>query len=349
MAREYREEIDRKNMNTCYELLEKMPEFMKSYVFSLERSVATNTLRAYMQRIMVFFTYLVKNNENFTDLKNITINQLDQLKKNDIELFCSAVYHGKMNDLSKKNKTEGTTVDNYLSALNSLWNFFLDEELVEKNPCARIKRSKKTKNKEVIALDKNEQELLINCSTSGCGLSKQQLAFRTITAYRDSCIIVLFLRTGMRVSELAGIDIDDISLEEKKIKILRKGDKMSNIYLDEMTLNYLTEYLEVRNDFKPCDDERALFLVSIGKYKGQRLTPRSIENIVKKYVRAGVPAADSKVSCHKLRSSFASLLIEETDNLELARQALDHEDPRTVMKYYKQTDKRKKDYFINRN
>ena len=119
---------------------------------------------------------------------------------------------------------------------------------------------------------------------------------------RDMCIILLFLTCGLRLSELAGIDLSDI--KEDKILIFGKGRKERVAYLNEACLARLIDYLEARENLSKIIDEKALFL---SKRTGKRLTGRRIEQIIKSYLEAS-GLGNLGYSVHTLRHSAATLL-----------------------------------------
>ena len=87
----------------------------------------------------------------------------------------------------------------------------------------------------------------------------------------------LLLDTGIRVSELVGLDLDDIDFKECCIYIQRKGNKPDTVFFSDKMKNILEEYLEFRKTMYPTDDNRAVFVVTIGRYQGDRIGVRSVE------------------------------------------------------------------------
>ena len=125
---------------------------------------------------------------------------------------------------------------------------------------------------------------------------KEKIRDKSNSAIRDATILMVLFDTGIRVSELVGLDLDDIDFKHHSLKVVRKGNKEDSVNFSDATEELLKGYLEERKTYQPVDDEYALFLVSIGKYKGERISVRSVEKLVKKYAMAsGVPNA-SKIS-----------------------------------------------------
>ena len=215
---------------------------------------------------------------------------------------------------------------------------------MESNPVDLVKRSKH-KDKEIIKLDKHEQEGFLNSLYNGQGFDKKQLEWNERTKIRDIAICKILLGTGLRVSELVGLDVDDIDFQENSFKIIRKRDKLDTVYFSDEIRECLLEYLEERGPhYQPVDNERALFLVGIGTYKGQRISVRSVEKIVKKFAVAGAPAKGQSITPHKLRATYATDLLEITGDLDLVRESMGHSDPKTTNLYGRTSLEKKKQY-----
>ena len=121
---------------------------------------------------------------------------------------------------------------------------------------------------------------------------------------RDLAMFVLLLNCGLRLSELVGIDIPDIDFEKRTLRVIGKGDKERIVFLNDLCVDALTAYLQVRpNEGLPPADRNALFISD----KGQRISSRMVEIISKKYfAAAGVDP--SRFSPHKLRHTAATIL-----------------------------------------
>ena len=132
-----------------------------------------------------------------------------------------------------------------------------------------------------------------------------------IMGIRDFAILTMLSFTGIRLNELVNITLKDLDLERETLKVWGKGSKERLVPLNRIVINSIKVYLERR----PISDSEAIFLNKFGT----RLSGRSVENIVKKYVRlAGINK--SKISPHKLRHTFATLLhMKEVDIIEIQK------------------------------
>ena len=142
---------------------------------------------------------------------------------------------------------------------------------------------------------------------------------------RDSAIMELLYSSGLRVSELTGINITDLDLKSGSVKVLGKGSNERVCPIGSKALESLEKYLYGRLDLKPKGDQ--LFVNS----RGGRLTSRSVDRIIKKYgAQAGIPKS---ISPHVLRHSFATHLLGGGADLRAIQEMLGHKSLSTTQRY----------------
>ena len=159
-----------------------------------------------------------------------------------------------------------------------------------------------------------------------------------LSGLRDRAIMEILFSTGMRVSELAGLDVENINFERGEIAVLGKGKKLRVVFISEEALKWLDQYLKNRG-FQPQEPgflnstkEEPLFLNN----RDERMTVRTIERIVKKYsLRAGIT---KKVSPHTLRHSFATDLLIAGADIRSVQSMLGHASISTTQIYTHVTD-----------
>ncbi|HDQ88796.1 MAG TPA: site-specific tyrosine recombinase XerD [candidate division WWE3 bacterium] len=161
---------------------------------------------------------------------------------------------------------------------------------------------------------------------------------------RDRAILETLFSTGLRVSELVALDTEDINLKTGEFTVIGKGGKARIVYLSDSAKDWLRRYLSTRRDeFKP------LFLRYSGKSmekddpdgESLRLSARSIQRMVKKYVKRSGLAVDA--TPHTLRHTFATDLLSEGADLRSVQELLGHSDVSTTQIYTHITDKRLKE------
>jgi len=145
--------------------------------------------------------------------------------------------------------------------------------------------------------------------------------------YRDLAIFGLMYIGGLRRSEVADLNTEDIDLELKEARVIGKGNKERMLFLDDGTVTAVERWLALRGDY-----DGALFyrVLKNGKIQAGRLSAQTIYNVVKKRQKeAGI----SEISPHDFRKTFISTILEETGDLRMAQALAGHSDPKTTANY----------------
>ncbi|MCR4778882.1 MAG: tyrosine-type recombinase/integrase [Lachnospiraceae bacterium] len=326
--RKYSEQVNIDNALKLRELLKQMPGFAADYFRAIEPTTQSRTRIAYAYDMIVFFKFLKENNPSLknTEIKDIRLKVLDELKAVDIEEYMDYLkYYNKGN--TERVNTE-TGIKRKLVALRGFYKYFYKRELIENNPTVLIDIPK-LHEKEIIRLDSDEVETLLNDVETGEGLSERAKKFNGKTAVRDLAIVTLMLGTGIRVSECVGLDINDVDFKNSGIRIHRKGGNEVIVYFGEEVEDALSLYLDERRKIEPVEgNEQALFL----SLQRKRINVRSVENLVKKYARTVTTL--KKITPHKLRSTYGTSLYKETGDIYLVADVLGHKDVNTTKKHY---------------
>lgn len=151
---------------------------------------------------------------------------------------------------------------------------------------------------------------------------------------RDRSILETLFSTGLRVSELVSLNIDDVNLQSGEFTVLGKGRKARTVYLSDSAKEWLRRYLATRHDsFKPLFVRYSGKKMIEGDFDGEslRLTPRSVQRLVKKYIaRAGISV---DATPHTLRHTFATGLLKEGADLRSVQELLGHSNISTTQIY----------------
>lgn len=337
----YKEETQLKYKKIVDRLCQDLPPFCKTFFIGKSR-LSEVTAGSYAYNFSIFFNYLHDNNSYFREkpVTKITLSDLELLTTDDIEEFLHWLrYH--TDESGRVYKNSSHTIEHYCSALSSLWDFNIKRKHLVYNPVSAVERAKKNL-KKPIYLEDDEKDRFMAAVSYGTGLTKHQQAFHEKNMLRDTAIFTLFLDTGMRISELVGINVKDLNFEKHYATIIRKGGGQRDIYFSDHTQEVLTDYLAVREQYHPEDGENALFLNKSGK----RLSERSIQLMVKKYINVSNPERTDVMTPHKLRATFATNILKKTGDIELASELLDHRNLQTT-KIYAQYDAKKRESVRN--
>ncbi len=322
----YFDERDAENVAKLNNIIENdLPAFCEDYFIGIAGNTTPLTRLNYAYDLRTFFEYI--SSRIFHKKSNeITLENIESLSPMQIEAYLSYIeIYKDENGAIVKNSDRGKS--RKLAAIRSLVRYFERKELLRYNPTASVD-TPKPHAKEIIRLNHNEIGYMLDTVDSGNGLTSRQQKYQENTKLRDLAIISLFLGTGIRVSELVGIDVDDVNFEDRSFVVTRKGGSRVILYFNDEVAGYLYDYYDLRISDKSLADEPALF-VSLQK---RRITTRAVENIVKKYSKIATPL--KHITPHKLRSTFGTELYRSTGDIYAVAHVLGHKDVNTTRKHY---------------
>jgi integrase/recombinase XerC len=207
---------------------------------------------------------------------------------------------------------DGRSIARALSALRSFYRFLLREGLVTRNPALGVRAPKSARRlPKALSADATARLLAIND--------------RDALATRDRAMFELFYSSGLRLAELAALDVDALDRHDGLVRVLGKGRKEREVPVGRLAQEALALWLRERTQLAP--GESALFVTRAGR----RLSPRSIEARLKYWsLRQGLGQA---VHPHMLRHSFASHLLESSGDLRAVQELLGHANISTTQVY----------------
>jgi integrase/recombinase XerD len=255
-----------------------------NYIQSVKGS-ARNTMITY-ENVLVEFLRFMQERKNIS--KDINITQIKQIDISDIHAYLSYID----NNLKNVNSTRAKKI----AAIKSWYNYLYKMQLINKNIAFDIE-SPKISSRLPKYLTLEESIRLLSVISGDF-------------AERDLAIMTLFLNCGLRLSELIQINILDIN--NRVIKIIGKGDKERQVFLNDLCMNNLNKYIQTRNS-----DDVALFL----GIKNKRISRKCVWKLVKKYLTIiGRP----DLSPHKLRHTAATLMYQNGVDIKVLQEILGH-------------------------
>lgn len=265
-------------------------EQFRAYLL-VEKNFSQYTAKAYTSDVMSFLIWLED-----TDVSSVDYNKIRE--------YLRFIY---------KYNYKKTTVARKISALRTFYKYLYRERVVEANPVAGVSAPKKTKSLPKF-LDKEEIEQILN-----------NVNIESPSGFRNRAILELLWATGMRISELSGLNFGDLNLEHNEIKVFGKGSKERIVLISERAKQYLERYIHtarrlVARDFPPPPQEEnsPVFINNTG----YRLNPKTIRNVINSIVeKISLP---KKVTPHMFRHSFATYLIENGADLRVVQELLGH-------------------------
>jgi site-specific recombinase XerD len=285
----------------------------------IEKNLSQNTIKMYHFYLMDFLDWM----KSHLKKENIVLGDIDSevVKKYRVNL------NRRISTKSHK-EFKRSTQKTFLVALRSLLKYLIVVEGLEVLPPDQI----------VLGKVDDRVPKVMNEDQMKRFFEVQNLNKRS--GLRDRAILELLFSTGLRVSELVALNIDDINLKSNEFTVIGKGKKARTVYLSDSAREWIKKYISTRQDsFKP------LFVRYSGKkmdeqdFDGEslRLTVRSVQRLVKKYVaRAGISV---DATPHTLRHTFATGLLREGADLRSVQELLGHSDVSTTQIYTHVTNK----------
>lgn len=256
----------------------------------IDKKYSNNTILSYMNDLNNFQKFIKKD--------------MTKINKNDILKFI---------EFERKTK-DSKTIAHSLTVIRNFYNFLLIENIIEENPTSKIDSPKLKKSLPTV-LSKEEIDNLLN------------IELNDKYDYRDKAMLELMYATGMRISELINITIEDINLVNSCVIVNGKGNKERKIPFDEITTYYLEKYInEYRKQFikKP---NNYLFLNCFGERISRQSFFKTIKALaIKKNIH-------KNFSPHTLRHSFATHMVENGADLRSVQMLLGHSDISTTQIY----------------
>ncbi len=348
-TKNYHVEQSVKNTQRIKQMLRELPPVCSDYFRSISQTTSSLTRLAYAYDLRLFFRYLCGERFTFANstAELMTVGEIANINARDIEGFQEyLLQYAKAVDAENQVSISPSFVHNKeagimrkLCSIRSLFEFLFKNELISSNISTLVSLPKR-KEKPILYLEQNEAQVMIDAVLTGEGLSGKQKTYLESTRKRDLAILMLFLGTGIRVSELVGIDRGDIDFESNAFIVVRKGGDQTILYYSDQVKDVLLEYLNEREKITPLAGNENAFFLSLQK---RRITVRAVENLVKKYAGVAAPLK-KRISPHKLRSTFGTNLYQETGDIYLVADALGHADVNTTRKHYAaMTDLRKRE------
>lgn len=288
--------------------LQGMPKIFDEYCTSMRANrKAYTTVGVYINNVLHFanFVYGGKIPEDFYE--NIT--------PGDVESYMISLETKETKDGIKRMGDD--ILQARWSSLNTFFEWLIQRGYIEKNPIRVVNRPKNNTEHKVKYLDKTEIKKLLRAIDKNPDKAM---------GLRDKTAISLDLSTGLRVSALLNINIEDIDFENNVIKVVEKRQKVRDIYIGENIKELLREWIMVRNETFADINTTALFV----SQKKKRLSVDSANDMLEKYCAA---AGIKRITFHKIRSTAACTLAKAGLPLKAIQKQLGHSNSQTTLIY----------------
>ena len=281
--------------------------FILDYIDYLkyERNLSPETISKYKHNLIVFEKYMLNKNINLFDVTQYNI----------------------IDFLTNYFKNKGvSSKTNSITSINNFYIYLIKDKRIDINPCENIDRPK-LKKKLPDVLTVNEVDKLLD------------IPLHTKEDYRDKAILEVLYATGIRISELTNLKINDVDFTNKVVRVFGKGSKERIVPINKYALKYLGMYLDIRGSFLKGKLTDYIFLNSKGEAISRESFGLELNKIVKKQ------GLNKKVTPHMLRHSFATHMLNQGADLRSIQELLGHSDISTTTIYtHVSNEKVKNDY-----
>ena len=272
-----------------------------------DKKLSNNTLQSYKRDLKQYEEYQKKNKKNYAKATE------EDIKK----------YIEYLQEVGKK----PSTISRCLASIRSFYQFELRNKKIKKDPTEEI-QSPKIEKRVPSVLTSKEVELLLN-----------QPKNVDLKGIRDKAMLEFAYATGMRVTEIISLDMEDVNLEEGYV-VCKAGVKQRTIPLGTLSLKALQEYIEEAREYLIKDDTTTALFVNIN---GKRLTRQGFWKIIKYYKEQA--HITKEITPHVLRHSFATHLLQNGADLKAIQTMLGHSDISSTQIYMQFQDEGIKDVY----
>ena len=274
-----------------------------------ERNYSNNTIIAYKNNILQLINYL----------ESININDIKSVKYETIRGYLSYLH---------ENKYKSKSISRMISSMRSFFKYLKVENVISNNPMTLISNPKLEK-KLPKYLTINEVEKILNVPDMNDKIG-----------IRDAFILELLYVSGIRVSELVNIKLNDIEESQRRIKILGKGNKERYVLYGSRCSELLKKYISVRSDFLKYPNDYLILSKT-----GRKINTREIRNIINRIkTKAGVSIS---ISPHTFRHTFATHMLNEGADIRAVQELLGHENLSTTTIYTHLTNEKLRRTYLN--
>lgn len=265
---------------------------------SHEKRYSKHTLAGYRRDLAQFTSWLAERNKGNADVSVLSADSLD------VRNWVASMH---------RKGSSGKTLQRKLSSLRSFYQFLLRKNHIKKNPAVDIRAPKSPRHLPE-TLDAESLTRLL------------EIPGDSVLAIRDRAIMELFYSSGLRLSELTGLDLDSVDLLENSLRAVGKGNKTRVLPIGRKAVDALSGWLKVRVELSLVE-EKALFVSK----KGTRISPRTVQQRINHWRKK--QGLEQHIHPHKLRHSFASHILESSGDLRAVQELLGHADISTTQIY----------------
>lgn len=303
-----RAEMDAKFDKWIEERTSKCSQLVNDFIESIENVKTAATRKQYMYYLMDFEKFLNQLNIGVLDVKPLHVE--------------------KYRNYLKKKGNNASVVNGKLSAIIAFYKFLIKNDYADKNPCDNDMKLKILEKDTVVYLTDKEVKSIKN------SISNEDYYDERLRS-RDLCVIQIGCSTGLRVSAIVNIDIEDIDFENKYITVIEKGNKKRNVYIGDNTIQCIKKWMNDRTIIMEDNVKGALFI-------NPQTHKRISTSVIRRILQRETQTMNKHITPHKMRSTCAMKLYDKTGDIYLTAQQLGHANIKNTMIYAKATEEKRR-------
>ena len=266
-----------------------------------ERNLSKNTISAYGRDLVRFFTFL-------NDYDSTLVNDISRIDRQAIRHFLGSEFDRRDSRPGRKEKKiTARTIARELATVKSFFKYLVLIEKIKDNPAMHVQTPKIDKQIPNFIQSNKIQALMRMPDRS------------TLRGKRDHAILELFYATGIRLSELVGLNIGSVNHEEKLLKVVGKGDKERIVPFGDKAKKAMEQYLIARENSWASDSQLPLFIGT----KEKRISTRTVQNRLGEYLKR-ILGGKKGASPHILRHTFGTHLLDNDADIRSIQELLGH-------------------------
>ena len=342
MAQQYQNDLQLSIDKKVNEIVKQLPDCAGKFFRDLKsKGMSERTRLEYAYDMKRFFDFI----SNQSGFKNVSLNGLkaadvlDVLTYDDIQEYLDTLNTHTVIDRYGNQKevlSSPSSRARKISSLRSFYRFYFRTGEI-KNNLSDLMDLPKIPDKNIVTMDRSQVQRILAAVNDTAGMSDGEIIRHNKIIKRDYAIMMLFFGTGIRVSELVGIDLSDIDFYNASLFITRKGGDEDEVYFGSEVQRALEDYVSAEREILLAGKEDPALFISM---QHRRMTVRSVQLMIKGYAeKAGL---NMKVTPHALRRTFASQVYASSNDIYLVAEALHHSSVETTRKHYAKMSKERK-------
>lgn len=284
-----------------------MKESIEKYLsyLNIERNYSRHTITSYRNDLLQLLDFVAEEQQIIP--MNVELNSVDRLT---IRLW--------MGELSEKGISRNS-IARKVAAVRSFFKYCFKRGYVQKNPA------------HLLIIPKKEKRLPVTVTHGDIQKMMELADDNTPEVQQERAILELFYSTGIRLSELVNLDVNDVDVRKAQVTVLGKGNKQRVIPIGRKAVeaykNHIKTRLELLTSTSENDDKKALFVAT----RGGRIYPRKVQRIIEKYLTK--TSEVTQKSPHTLRHSFATHMLDAGADIRMIKEFLGHTDLNSTQIY----------------